>query len=179
LAKLYIEDFNLLVRDVNERSISHKLADYLQSEFNELELKVDCEYNGHGDNEKTLDADEKMIEVLEQKYDAQELKEKLRDTNAITVFPDIIVHKRGTDERNELVIEIKKSSNKDKWLRQFDAEKPTAFTKELWSKPYTSYHYNYGLFLDIPTNGEVANTLERWLRDCQERWKWFENGKKI
>ena len=39
LARLYIEDFVLLVRDVNERSISHKLTEYFQSEFNQLGIR--------------------------------------------------------------------------------------------------------------------------------------------
>lgn len=36
-------DRDLLVMDVNERSISHKLAEHLAREFDEWD--VDCEYN--------------------------------------------------------------------------------------------------------------------------------------
>jgi hypothetical protein len=140
-------------------------------------LKVDCEYNRHEDKEKRLGDDKKMLELLQQKYNAEQLEKKLDDTNAITVYPDIILHKRGIDEYDELVIEIKKASNTDKWQRQFDLEKLKAFTKQSYENPHTSYHYKYGLFLDIPTD-KVANDLTQWLTDCQKRWLWFENGER-
>ena len=87
-------DRYLLEKDVNERSISHKLACYLALEFSEWD--VDCEYNRNHDNAKTLDLYPEQI--------------KSDDANGTTVFPDIIIHKRGLDE-NFIVIEIKKSTN--------------------------------------------------------------------
>lgn len=57
------------------------------------------------------------------------------DLNATTVFPDIIVHKRGTG-RNLVVIEVKKSTNResDDW----DLAKLKAFKSEL--------HYDVAMF---------------------------------
>ena len=73
----------LLEIDSNERSISHKLAEHMQSKF--TGWNVDCEYN-------------RVI------Y-------KLKKVNGKLVNPDIIVHHRNTLE-NLLVVEVKKSRNK-------------------------------------------------------------------
>ena len=43
IARLYKKDRFLIDNDLNERSISHKLAEYLQTEFHNFD--VDCEYN--------------------------------------------------------------------------------------------------------------------------------------
>lgn len=47
LKKLRESDFQLLEINVNERTISHKLAEHLQK--NIVDLSVDCEYNRHRD----------------------------------------------------------------------------------------------------------------------------------
>ena len=43
-------DFYLLEIGTNERSVAHKLAEYLQQEF--PNRHVDCEYNRHGERIK-------------------------------------------------------------------------------------------------------------------------------
>jgi hypothetical protein len=73
-------DQHLLTVDANERSLTHKLASYLENEFPVWD--VDCEYNRDGHEIKTLDG---------------------------PVVPDVIVHRRDTNE-NFIVIEAKKSS---------------------------------------------------------------------
>ena len=45
LAKLHIKDVHLLKENLNERCITHKLAEYLRMEFRGYD--VDCEYNGN------------------------------------------------------------------------------------------------------------------------------------
>ena len=82
----FIKDRYLLDNDVHEVTISHKLAEYLQYQF--PDMNVDCEYNrqvppDNGDNIKR------------------------RSDTGDRVRPDIIVHKRGSNENNCLVIEIK------------------------------------------------------------------------
>lgn len=125
---LYRDRF-LLEKNVNERSISHRLAMYLQSEFGD-EWDVDCEYNRDHDVRKELHL---------------WLREKVApdDTTAITVFPDIIVHHRGTDD-NLLVIEMKKTKNLQGSARDFDLKKLCAFLRE-------RYHYQYALYLQLGT----------------------------
>ncbi len=84
--------------DVNERSITHKLALYLEKQFDSWD--VDCEYNRVGQDEDV----KKVInfEKIEECYRRRQSK-----SNEVRVYPDIIVHKRGED-RNLVVIEAKK-----------------------------------------------------------------------
>ncbi len=50
LLKVGEKDKALLAVSANERSITHKLAEYLQTAF--PEYNVDCEYNRDGDDPK-------------------------------------------------------------------------------------------------------------------------------
>jgi hypothetical protein len=89
-------DRYLLAVDANERSISHKIAAYLQPEF--VDWNVDCEYNRDGH-------DPKVLSTLS--------RDNGPEGSGSRVFPDIIVHRRGErgTEGNWLVIEVKKSSD--------------------------------------------------------------------
>lgn len=102
-------DVHLLTVEANERSITHKLAEYLQLEF--PEYNVDCEYNRNGLKTKRLYSLKKTIQS--------------DDIDCNSVFPDIIVHHRGTND-NFVVIEVKKSSN-----RENDDEKLSAYKTDL------------------------------------------------
>jgi len=79
LLDLYRHDYELFDAEANERSITHKLAEYLQRQF--PFWHVDCEYNRRENETKKI--------------------------GRKRVFPDIIVHKRRTID-NLLVIEVKK-----------------------------------------------------------------------
>jgi hypothetical protein len=81
IRQLLRNDYHLLEINVHERSIAHRLAEYLQQQFHDWH--VDCEYNRHG----------------------REIK-KLGEAR---VYPDIIVHLRNTPF-NLLVIELKCSN---------------------------------------------------------------------
>ena len=87
----------LLTHDANERSISHKLAEILQGLVGD-HWHVDCEYNRDGHDPKRV-----QLPVAGTQSDETESK---------TVYPDIIIHKRGTGN-NFIVMEIKKSTNKE------------------------------------------------------------------
>ncbi len=134
--KLFMrEDKDLLCRNVNERSITHKIAEHLQSQFKEL--KVDCEYNRHGSDTKTI------LKCVEGQTSTD-------CVDAVTVYPDIVVHKRGVDACNLLVIEVKKSNgnaaSRDKWkLKQFTDPK--------------QYKYKLGLFLEIDIEKKQIKSL--------------------
>ena len=52
LGKLQTNDSKLFERKVSERSLAHRLAEYLREEF--TELNVDCEHNRHLDKVKGL-----------------------------------------------------------------------------------------------------------------------------
>lgn len=137
---LWFRDKFLLENDVNERSISHRLAMYLQDEFGD-EWNVDCEYNRNHEVKKELT-------VLPQQIETD-------DTTATTVFPDIIVHHRGTHDNNLLVIEMKKSTNLQRQAKEFDLDKLRAFRRK-------KYHYQYALYLQLKTGFPINIDEAMW-----------------
>jgi hypothetical protein len=136
LRQLIAKDTYLLLIDANERSISYRLAMYLQLEL--PDWHVDAEYNRDGINPKT-------IEWLG-------LEPNAEDTESRTVFPDIIVHIRGKRE-NYLVIELKKSTSTI--CKEVDFKKLLGYKKDL--------DYQYALFIELAAGGKsgVATLVHR------------------
>ncbi len=120
-------DSDLLTIGANERSLTHKFAHYMQNGLGN-KFDVDCEYNRYGPNPKTIDRIRAIIEP----------DTTTDDTNAVTVYPDIIVHKRGAAGPNIIIIEAKKDNNKGN-----DIEKIKVIKNE--------YGYEYGIFLNFDT----------------------------
>lgn len=141
LACFQFVDRELLVRDACERSITHKIAEHLQHIF--PDWNVDCEYNR---------------DKLETKRLEVEIPDAVDDTDVVTVYPDIIVHKRGRKE-NLLVIEAKKENRRNS---DFDKEKLRAFTCS------DQYDYCFGLFILIKS--DLNDPLE-----CE----WFKNNNQL
>lgn len=137
--KLLKNDLFLLENNVNERSITHKLAEYLQLEFSDY--NVDCEYNRNGLEVKRLESFKKNISS--------------DNINGDSVFPDIIIHHRGTND-NFIVIEAKKTSNSN----DSDLTKLKAYKKDL--------KYKYAYFISFPVlsvlgkykNGDLNELIE-------------------
>ena len=143
LREFFLNEPDLLKRDVNERSITHKLAEHLQHQFECL--KVDCEYNRHQERRKTL-----LLPPEEIQTDCLDAK---------TVYPDIVIHRRGDDGCNRLVIEVKKSSRPGV---SRDRKKLCAFTKLEYG-----YNYNMGLLLVFDVR-----------KNCLRSAECFRQGKK-
>lgn len=89
-------DRSLLTRDVHEQSVGARLAYHLQALFPDHD--VDVEYNRHEADPKRLEIDPKCAN-------------KTNDEGETLVRPDVIVHQRGHDFSNLLVLEIKKEGN--------------------------------------------------------------------
>jgi hypothetical protein len=102
----------LLSVDPNERSITHWLAIYVAAQFPGWD--VDCEYNRNGRVPKRL---EHLVRV----------RVTATDEEGITVYPDIVVHKRQKRE-NLLVIEVKKSTSRRS--AEFDHSKLRGYLEE-------------------------------------------------
>jgi hypothetical protein len=122
------EDTDLLRYDVNERSITHRLAVYLEEEVNG-KWDVDAEYNRVGEDE--------VSKAVPMEYLKSKIPDDVdpEDLDAKTVYPDIIVHNRGGRYENLLVIEAKKSGRSG----EYDREKITAYKEEL--------RYEHGVFV--------------------------------
>jgi hypothetical protein len=140
IERLQEYDSYLLIRNVNERSITHHLAVYLQQEFPAWDVDVEYNRDGH---------DIKRLFVLP---DAPS-----DDTNAKTVYPDIIVHRRGTNKANLLVIEVKKRG----YGHGFDEKKLVEYTKPLSDD---GLGYRWGLHLILQSNEQGKPSLQWYVQ---------------
>ncbi|URJ44464.1 MULTISPECIES: hypothetical protein [Paenibacillus] len=151
ITKLFERDLYLLINDLNERTIVHKYAIYLQEQFSEYD--VDCEYNKNADEDKN----KKMIYIVEKEY--RKIKRIKREFSAdiiqddieymaLSIFPDIIVHKRGENLRNHLIVEIKKSTNNNLHEKAFDLKKLECYTDKL---RHNKLAYEFGVFIEFDT----------------------------
>lgn len=134
LDRLAVRDAELFRKDVNERSLTHKLAEQLALEFPGWD--VDCEYNRDGDVPKRL------VRYLGD-------LSSMGDIDSPTVFPDIIVHKRGTGE-NLLVVEVKKDSSGVDY--KFDWNKLKAFKYDP-----DGHKYSFAVFVVLKTSATGAD----------------------
>ena len=154
----------IIQNDINERTIAHKLAEYLQHEFSDLD--VDVEYNR---NLEIGIREPKYVSLIKDEFRHVYNKAKTNDENLmpfmeqVTAYPDIIVHQRGNNNKNTLIIEVKKSNNKSDW--QIDEKKLEAFTR---MKEDDGYGYTLGMHL-------VIYISARWKEPTYE---WYQNGTK-
>ena len=153
LRDFFCEDKDLLCRDVNERSVTHKLAEHLQRQFKGL--KVDCEYNRHRIAVKRLNVD--LVRAEHECTETHCAKDPM-------VYPDIVVHERGCDRNNLLVIEVKKSNARVTSNAICDQAKLREFTKP---KPKGEYGYKLGLFLEFDVGNKKMNRAECFPRKEQ------------
>jgi hypothetical protein len=134
LKHLLEEDSHLFHKDVDERSMTSQLAEYLRAEF--PDYKVDCEYSKNGVEDKELFISTKKIS-------------KPRWTK---VRPDIIIHNRGNNpEYNYIVIEAKKDSNSTSSMDS-DRTKLRAYKKDL--------KYQYAFFVTFPVKNAAEDLGE-------------------
>ena len=105
LDKLYKQDIYLLEHEVHERTIVFRFGHYLQNLMDETEAfrdyYLDFEYNRNGNQPKRIPA---------------------QSQNG--ALPDLIIHQRGTNAHNLLIMEFKTPWNRQieddcKKLRQF------------------------------------------------------------
>lgn len=125
ISVLLDSDAVLFQNDAAERTITARFAIYIQKEF--PDWNVDCEYNRNLDDVKRL----------------KEVCNPSNHKNGSSVYPDIIIHKRMTEE-NYLVIEVKKTTNTTS--DDCDMQKLEAFRNELG--------YQHGLFIRFKAGAE-------------------------
>lgn len=109
-------------KHVSELSISHKLGHYLALLIDEYD--VDCEYNRNLVDPKTDEANNK-------------------------IRPDIIIHKRGSNDDNFVIIEIKPWWNDD---IEKDVKKLNEMTKQ-----DGQYRYCFGFSIVINKNRDLVS----------------------
>ena len=160
---LFENDKWLIENDLSEQSISHKLGEYLQTNFSEF--NVDCEYNGNIDQE----SGRKRITVIKQELEQKGLLKKTEEDHPSdlihrSVFPDIIVHKRGSNKNNLCILEIKKTTNKVSF--DYDKIKLSYYTTNYYGN---DLKYDLGIFLLITTGTSTKDF----------KVEFFTNGKPV
>ena len=135
LMRLADDDSYLFRRDLHERTITHKLAEYLQPLF--PEWNVDCEYNRDGHEPKRVN-----LEDLS----------KAEWGEGSNVFPDIIVHHRGDNDHNLLIVEAKKKRALTGAIDRHDQRKIEAFSRDL--------NYRHGAALTFRVGDHEGDRIE-------------------
>lgn len=140
------KDSFLLTNNSNERSVSHKLAEYLQQLF--PNYNVDCEYNRHFSNPKRGNIGNNPL-----------------------ILPDIIIHKRGSDHDNLIVIEIKTRNRfiGDKKISFFyDHRKLKMFTRK--KRNDNEFGYKFGFFINFLEFNRTGNVKVIPFREGKEEY---------
>ena len=131
LDELYEKDSEIIFKsyDLHERSITHRLANYIEQHFTKDNYIVDVEYN-------------RMLNKYGEDIIGNEIGKRLDfekyEKKTSSVYPDIIVHKRKTTD-NLLEIEVKmewKNSKKD-----FDLIKINEYISQL--------DYKFGVYMEL------------------------------
>ncbi|EDP9826214.1 hypothetical protein QE94_004038 [Salmonella enterica subsp. enterica] len=110
LNEFVIEQSILLQNDASEQAIAHQLAIKFSQSF--PNWNTDCEYN------RSIDVVKKLIYAVS----------PTREASEHNVVPDIIIHRRMTND-NLLAVEIKKSTNRESSFK--DLSKLAAFRSQL------------------------------------------------
>lgn len=110
IAAFIEKEADLLINNVSEQAITHRLANMLECEFSEWQ--VDCEYN------RDQSAIKRLKYAISPEHPVAEKE----------VVPDIIIHERMSPN-NFIVFEIKKSTNPE--TDDKDLAKLHAFIEQL------------------------------------------------
>ena len=155
---LYKNDSYLIKHSVHEQDISHRIAYYFEnllnnySRYKKSSFNIDVEYNKNFDNLKRVykncyNCDNARCYINQSSYYIDNYQSPCK--------PDIILHERGSNDNNILVIEIKKCNNECK----DDFAKLSAFTCNA-----SDYKYKLGIYINI---------------NNQPSYKYFKNGQEV
>lgn len=129
LDEVYKNEEYIFVNDVCERNLVFHFARYfyhVYEKYNgEKNYSIDCEYNRNRSS------------FNERKY-----KELVYDGKKHKIYPDVILHQRGSNDNNILAIEFKKYNNINNKEREKDFMKLEALTDRK-----LAYKYKLGLFI--------------------------------
>lgn len=187
LKDLLEKDKALFEFKVSERAVTHRLAMYLGMviEPKLSSISVDCEYNRHyGDPKKfpraklennldcLLDKNESWHNIALDCIGNSNIESNVEKAKcniaadlragARRVIPDIVVHCRGNDNNNVLIVEVKVAQSKHQAVL-LDLAKLKTFTDN-----GSKVKYQYGLFINIEE--PEMSRIKAWFFV-------FENGK--
>lgn len=135
-------DYNTENDAVAERCMMFRIGWYMLNKMKTLEkfhwADLDCEYNRNFDHPKSM-----------YKLTLEGLPEKIKDA-----IPDLLIHKRRSNENNLLVIEFKKGTPSPN-QKDNDEEKLIYFTDT--SK---EYGYDIGLYIELHKNKALIKVYQ-------------------
>ena len=146
------KDGDLIQRDVNERTVvaniyckANSILDEKQNFTKELQyFGIDIEYNRNY-------ADSKRVYEKCGSCQKTDCFIKERNLHHTISSPDMIIHKRGSNDGNQVVIEFKKTSNAYAQERNADKTKLIYFTCQ---QPFPlheeeNFQFQIGFFIDL------------------------------
>lgn len=122
-------------------------------------FSVDSEYNG----DKWNDNDRKTLKITQDSM--KKIGRKVNSLNCYMFTPDIIIHKRGTNENNLVVIEVKKDSNSEK-RKQYDILKLENLTT---CKLGNHYNFKLGVSLLFETGKNAGKYQIKYFQKGEMR----------
>lgn len=133
-----LEHWELSEYEVGERTITSQLFRYM-SEHDAIpgHLRVDHEYNRHEGATKTIRSQMENVDLDPQ--------------GERRIYPDLILHRRGDDLENWLVVEAKRGSSCD----DLDRIKVVALIEQ--------YGYRWGVLLSLGMNDGGWDPLWEWM----------------
>ncbi|WP_436872162.1 hypothetical protein [Acinetobacter haemolyticus] len=129
--ELYDKEYKLFSMSGNELSVVFRFGFYLnkliEDKFPNAEIVLDAEYNKHGDDPKKINS--KRNKDIESEHG---------------IRPDLVLHQRGTDKNNILIIECKRDESNN----SIDFEKLGLMTASQTLAKY-NYQYKYGCYINF------------------------------
>jgi len=141
LATAVALDGELFFRDVSERCLAARIMLHLQPLVESLHVDVEFNRQGHEQDPKRLGIDPACAN-------------KVNENGHAVVIPDLIVHRRGKDGPNYLVVEVKKTTNRSP--RDCDTRRVQAYLEQL--------EYQFGATVELETrdNRTPSATITQW-----------------
>ena len=144
------DEKGLLIRGVNEETITTELKNYLRNEFNDWEWSIDHLWD---DRIKENQIVQKRTIFAQDRLPKDKIPKKYQDAPPDeiekAIIPDIIFHDRDSHDHNFLVVEVKLSKNTSKSEREFDFLKLEVMTN-------IDLKYEWGIFLDFKTENDYT-----------------------
>ncbi|HAE85543.1 MAG TPA: hypothetical protein DCG78_03415 [Anaerolineaceae bacterium] len=172
-------DKDLIRRNANERTIVANIYSKANTFFTQKkeanqgldDLVIDIEYNRNGEGSKEVFGKCDFC-------NNQDCFIKQRHLQYTTSSPDMIIHHRGFNDNNQVIIEFKKVSNKNSRERDDDKAKLIYFTCQ---QPFPNhedenYQYHIGFFIDLDIDRYCVTTYQDATHDvprCRQRGAWI------
>lgn len=148
IRRTWQEEGSLIERRAGERAVTHRVGLHLQALF--PTHHVDCEYNRNMNGSKLVDVDVQYLTTQERRKYFRRARPNGPARPVQQAFarikpaPDVIVHRRLSNQHNLLIAEFKfDDDNRAQEGQRYDVGKLMAFTRP------DPYNYQLGVFVEL------------------------------